>query len=319
MPVARRPPETRNMILPALIMPALAGLALAVANPATPAKPAADADSVLTPGSLVLKAPNGDSRSTFPRVLPPEQTFQMQINPKLPPCQFQVIADKEGRYVERVEVTWPSDPKRRPQTLTPVGQGPVEGYEYFTVADIDGDGFLDLRMWLWSGATGNVGWMHWLFDSKAGRFVYRADLDEFDWNERKPGMINRHYTGGCGEGYHNKYTFVNGIPVRLFGQECQSDITILYRRDPATNDDIEITCRDKECTYYRDFTGWPMVDDVQPQPATEDILREVRRKWFPEDRTYLESTYERRDGKLLLVRQRVVPADVGRKSVPQEK
>ena len=294
--------------------PLLSALACLLLPAAEPAKPAENANPAPPPGSVVLKAPRGDSRATLSRVLPPEQTFQVRITPKLPPCQFRVIADKKGLFVERVEVTWPGDPKRRPQTLIPVDQDPVEGSEYLTVVDIDGDGFLDLRMWLWSGTTGNVGWMHWLFNPKTGQFVYRADLNEFDWNERKPGMINRHYTGGCGEGYHYKYTFANGIPVRLFGQERRFDITILYHRDPATNDDVETTCRDEKCKYYREFTGWPQWDDIQPTPAHEDILCEVRRKWIPEEKAYVESTYERRDDKLLIVRQRVVPAAAPKKT-----
>ena len=102
-----------------------------------------------------------------------ETVFKFKIHPSLPIYVFHVYMDPESLIPQRIEISKEGDPSII-QTLTLSVPEPT-GIE---ALDMNFDGYLDIRLLVFRGATGNVGFIHWLFDKEKGIFVSSEELDK---------------------------------------------------------------------------------------------------------------------------------------------
>jgi hypothetical protein len=104
--------------------------------------------------------------------------FTFEIHPRLPFFQFHLLRETSTGQIEAIEVftngVLPSF-----QLLTNRTQQPEwEGGKGLFCRDMNFDGFGDLMALNWWGATGNVGYNCWLYDTNAGRFVFSVALSD---------------------------------------------------------------------------------------------------------------------------------------------
>lgn len=84
-------------------------------------------------------------------------------------------ADSES-IVRSLRVTAPAEGGTA-QELRVIADDPFPVSDGFLRSvDLDGDGYRDLMLMIWYGATGNAGHAVWLWDARAGRFAYDAGL-----------------------------------------------------------------------------------------------------------------------------------------------
>jgi tetratricopeptide (TPR) repeat protein len=76
-----------------------------------------------------------------------------------------LIVSKDGRVIQEIDVD-NSECERALDTKT-----------YLTAEDINFDGYQDLKLLCWWGATGNEGFKYWLYDRKSGTFIYNSSFE----------------------------------------------------------------------------------------------------------------------------------------------
>jgi len=85
---------------------------------------------------------------------------------------------------------------------------------YLTAEDVNFDGYQDLKLLCWRGATGNEGFKYWLYDHKSGTFIYNSSLDGLSNptpNSETQEICTHSNMGSAGMEYSNKcYKFING-------------------------------------------------------------------------------------------------------------
>ena len=152
-------------------------------------------------------------------------TFRFQIHPSLPVHVFRLVGDPASNTVERIEVS--RDGEATPfQILEDIDmEPPYRGARYFRTEDVNFDGYQDIKLLRWWGATGNAGYAYWLFDPATRRFVFSPELSELSNPTPDPrtreitthsveGMAGRIYTDRA-------YRFDNGALV-LVREDAQS-------------------------------------------------------------------------------------------------
>lgn len=104
-------------------------------------------------------------------------------------------------------------------------QSVYHGQEFFRVVDANFDGYDDISLLLWSGATGNVGHGFWLFDPEKNIFAYDEKLSSltspvFDAKEKK---IFSHTNGGMAGCIYGDawYTYNADGFIEIIEQEIQ--------------------------------------------------------------------------------------------------
>lgn len=91
-----------------------------------------------------------------------------------PPADVDVVGDSSNVITElRVQAPGAAGP----QVLPAHGdEAPPLGLDYLEVQDFDGDGWRDLKLLDWWGATGNLGWEIWRFDPVSRVFARDSAL-----------------------------------------------------------------------------------------------------------------------------------------------
>lgn len=301
---------------------AVSGL-LAAAESALPA----EMKSRLMPVILVANPRPGESEKGRIGDAPAEQTIQAVVDPRRPPYQIRITGTAEGNLgnkVERVEIIRTGEYPRRIQTIRPDvdhSESPCWGAEYFTVADIDGDGYQDLQILIWHGATGNSGFEIWLYDPKAEIFVLRKDLEGYEWNH-EPGQIRSHFHAGGGEqGWHTAI-FEDGLPVVLCGEQTtiprdphlRTLAGSLAKAKPgaegeAVENPVFVFSRTNYDRKTKTKVTQDYLDDGYGQgsePDRKNLLRETLRKWDLEKQAFVETVYERKDGEMKLIGHKTI-------------
>lgn len=133
------------------------------------------------------------------------ETKKFKIHPALPAYVFRVRWHKDADFIDRIEVQRNGSPKVI-QTIEEVEvQSPPPDFEHLQVEDVNFDGFKDLKIFGWAGATGNVGYSYWLFNKKKGVFVFHEKLSDLCDPQPEPktkevvsyckgGMVGQEYT-----------------------------------------------------------------------------------------------------------------------------
>lgn len=151
-------------------------------------------------------------------------TFIFKIHRKLPSYTFHLVGNLEFNAFERIEVSKGND-----TTIIQVLKDfemdgpPYRGAKYFQTEDINFDGYTDIKLLSWWGATGNSGYNYWLFEPKKGRFVLNKELRDLSnpTPDYKRKQIKTHSVGGmAGHIYGNAaYAFVNGRLMSIREEE----------------------------------------------------------------------------------------------------
>jgi hypothetical protein len=149
--------------------------------------------------------------------------FTFKIHPALPEFQFTVIGDVERNAVTAIHVFRRGESNAFQVLTNGWAEPPYRNAEYFAVEDINFDGFKDVRLLVWSGATGNKGFDFWLYDTNGDSFIYSRELRELcnPAVDKEHKLISTPSTGGmAGRIYRDaRYGWENGQLVLLWQQD----------------------------------------------------------------------------------------------------
>jgi hypothetical protein len=144
----------------------------------------------LRPGAI------GCRRTDTPRPVPDSEVvedlrggarFSCVLRKGRPPIEARADADQDG-FVVGVRITASTWERPWSQALDAWSTGrPYIGADVLEVIDYDKDGWGDLRMLDWTGATGNRGYQIFRFDPRRERFVRDSVLSATDGADTLPG------------------------------------------------------------------------------------------------------------------------------------
>ena len=106
-------------------------------------------------------------------------TFEGKIHPDLPRYVFHLIGDLESNTFVRIDVSRESEPTVIQSLQIPEADRPYRGTRYFQLEDVNFDGYSDIKLLSFSGATGNGYYYYWLFDRKTDQFVFSQEFSKF--------------------------------------------------------------------------------------------------------------------------------------------
>jgi TonB family protein len=164
------------------------------------------------------------------------QTFTEKISPDLPEYTFKLIpgAPNRDRFgnaqttVQDVEVFRAGSD----QPLQNLGgcdlremQPPPPGSDWFKAEDYNFDGYLDIYVMAWWGATGNQGGCVWLFDPATGRFTYSKEFSELGALGVGAKTLSTYSKGGLAGAVHHsaRYSVENNQPVLVWSEDQDFD------------------------------------------------------------------------------------------------
>jgi hypothetical protein len=102
----------------------------------------------------------------------------IRVHPRIGDRRIVVRSDAE-RIAVMIEIHRPGDPRPVQRLVAQAGEPPPGGRSPQAIAeDLDGDGYLDLRVLAWWGATGNAGYLAWRFDPATGAYVTIPDFEQ---------------------------------------------------------------------------------------------------------------------------------------------
>lgn len=96
-----------------------------------------------------------------------------KIYPDKPNFKFHLIGDKKSDGFKNVDVYSPTG--KLLQTLN-AGTEPPLGEDFFLTADFNKDGHKDIMLLNWWGATGNRGYLIWIYNPTQAKFIFNKDL-----------------------------------------------------------------------------------------------------------------------------------------------
>lgn len=159
-------------------------------------------------------------------------TFRFEIGPKLPLFTFKIIPnvqDDQSGYpqsiVQAIEV-FKGDSDQPLQRLTGCDfdemEPPSRLYDWFHTDDVNFDGYQDIYLMTYWGATGNYGGCIWLYNSTTGRFDYSNEFSQLSqyWLDPASKTIRTFSKGGmAGMVYTaSQYKVENNKPVLIWSE-----------------------------------------------------------------------------------------------------
>jgi hypothetical protein len=154
--------------------------------------------------------------------VPNTNDFTFVIHASLPPFRCHLVHDTNYPPIPAIEV-FRGDGLRPWQILTNgLGELTWGGQDQLVSLDANFDGYKDLEGVNFWGATGNISYNLWLFDTNTGRFEFSSELSElcspeFVSAEKK---ITTHAKGGRGIYMDDTYIWEHG-QLRLVQQYSQ--------------------------------------------------------------------------------------------------
>jgi len=150
-------------------------------------------------------------------------SFTFKIHPGLAPRTFKLIGDPESNTIKTIEI-YVSSATRPSQVLkAQQDEAPYRGADYFKMVDIDFDGYQDIGLLSWWGATGNEGWTFWRFDPASQQFVKAPEVSalggpQFDSQARTIRSFSK--AGWC-EYTTTIYRYEQGKLRPIGGTKCE--------------------------------------------------------------------------------------------------
>jgi hypothetical protein len=149
--------------------------------------------------------PPDESPAKITQDLPTSQSLECRIRADRPLVRVTLEGDTTYDFVKTLRVVLPETT----QVLTTVDADPPPmGTRYFFALDYDGDGYRDLALLSFWGATGNRGYQIYRFDSTSSRFVHDSVLSAEGNPEPEPGRrcVRSHSVGGMAGGIRREAT-----------------------------------------------------------------------------------------------------------------
>lgn len=125
--------------------------------------------------------------------------FEFQIHEDLKPYIFKLYGNKSN-HIEKIEIIIKGEASPFQSIYTTSQspyQSPYKGAKYFEAVDMNFDGYKDIRLLDWWGATGNKGYRCWLYNPKKKRFYINRELGGLS-NPRFDCKKKKIYTSGTG-------------------------------------------------------------------------------------------------------------------------
>lgn len=114
----------------------------------------------------------------------PARDYTITIGPKLPSYRFHFVWDEDPNYkvVNALQV-FKGESDEPVQVLdecemTEPPQDPAAVDSWVKAEDLNFDGYPDLLMQNWAGATGNIGYCIWLFNPKIEKYVFSQSFSD---------------------------------------------------------------------------------------------------------------------------------------------
>ena len=141
--------------------------------------------SIIAEFSITSQA-SGHSAAEFKR-------FESVINPGLPKFIFSLEITRPDVDIWHVRLIhiYKADQDNEIQILS-VGDMETPNIEdYFVIQDINFDGYKDIRLLKYWGATGNLIFSAWIYDPKTGIFKYQPEFEKLCTPEIHPDTMDR--------------------------------------------------------------------------------------------------------------------------------
>lgn len=161
-------------------------------------------------------------------------TFTFEIEKNLPSFIFEIDPDKrETDDYGNAQSTISDIDVFRGNSRTPLQhlegcdfdsmQPPPRGNYWFHTDDYNFDGYQDIFLMTWWGATGNFGGCIWLFNPKTGLFEYSKEFSDLDIRDVDPSTktVSSIGNSSAADWHTERYAVKNNHPVLLWS-EAQS-------------------------------------------------------------------------------------------------
>jgi hypothetical protein len=156
-------------------------------------------------GESLPEPPPETTPTKLTQDLPISQSLECRIRDDRSPIRLTLVADTAYDFVRELRVDGPGAPQ---VFTTRDADAPPIWTRYFFALDFDGDGYRDLALMSFWGATGNRGYDIYRYDSTASRFVYDSVLSVEGNPEPEPGRrcVRSHSVGGMAGGIRREAT-----------------------------------------------------------------------------------------------------------------
>lgn len=155
-------------------------------------------------------------------------SFSAKINDKLPEFNFNIIGrfDKNEDFIPlHVEIRNVSDGKFMQKLIVSDNSGYSQMEDIVQLVDLNFDGYLDLRILLNAGATGNDWYDSFIYDPLSGKFKHNKVLSKMSALkvDADSKQLTSYYSGGACEENWDYYKFVKGNLVLIKSQWTEID------------------------------------------------------------------------------------------------
>lgn len=204
--------------------------------------------------------------------------FKFKIGASLPEFTFRIVpelnpADTDGNAqstVKRIDV-YRGNSESAFQQLQGCDLGEMEappnGSDWFLAEDFNFDGYKDVFLTTWWGATGNHGGCIWLYTPGSGRFEYSKELSQLPWRQVEAAtktIFTFENGGAAGSVYDaSRYRVKGNNPVLIWHEHQDWDV-----------DKKQFHCTSEErkggqMVSTKDLWSKPASDWSRPEPPCE--------------------------------------------------
>lgn len=122
---------------------------------------------------------------------------------------FHLVGNPEYNTIDRIEITKGNESALSQTLEAGMGEPPYRDAKFFVAEDMNFDGYKDIRLMSFWGATGNTGYTYWLFDPSRNFFVENKDLSSLSNPTPDVGTktIATHSVGGMAGCIYNNGTY----------------------------------------------------------------------------------------------------------------
>lgn len=105
-----------------------------------------------------------------------EDVYRVSVNPDVEPFQFHLIFGDDPDYRAVTEMKVYRGDELLQTIPVEMAEPPYDESKAVEMKDMNRDGYGDIRVLMWWGATGNEGWSYWLYNPEKDRFEYNEQL-----------------------------------------------------------------------------------------------------------------------------------------------
>lgn len=179
-----------------------------------------------------------------------EHIFSFNINPDLPDFKFVLRGDSEYNVIDQI-VIYQSRDLLPVQTITAYQDGsPLKDEEYFFALDFNFDGYKDIALLNWWGASANRGYTVWLYNKSKNTFEKDDFFDDISSpstdSTRK--QLTTYFKYGVDEYLINTYQFIENkyelvIEEKYWRKQYENGYDAMKDSSIVYNDTLKLVTR----------------------------------------------------------------------------